>query len=465
METLTDCVSSNEEFHPPWLEACHGHVMSVVANCWRKIQFPSISTFLSWDSADRAGFNDARKDVGDLLQSVYTLSGVSIVSQFVDLAVQSLSAGSWAELEAAAFCLGALSDCVSDQASCDAALEKVFSSPLFEVLSQSNIVPLRARQTCLTLIERYSDYFERHYKYLPSALNLLFSTLGDSLLSAPSSKSIYTLCSACRSLLKSEVDKFLATYGSISAERLLDSLVDERIFGAIASIVQSIPGEQERLSAFSRLIQFNERYSNLSSVLLVTDGPHTTMSDWDVAVLRSLQQQSDTPSRQEVSSQLALRALRNLANIAKGMQSPAEPWIDVDVEQSGSQPTQVISPDLLALQKFITDLMRRLELAFMDNGEIVETVCQVYRAGFSKLAPRAIRFRSRRCNQIPHQPQVRYASPWRHSQHSFILRQLAENVARSQAYDSLSLLLPWVVGLLRSLTRKFLIPSFELTPH
>lgn len=234
---------------PPVLQ-----IMQAVSESSRKIRYPHIAIYNSWDSTERVAFGDARKDVADFLQSVYTIIGKELVSIFAKNMLEALPRSAWAELEAAAFCLGSLSDCLPDESSFDDILTQIFGSSLFDLLCQGqSVVPVRARQTCLSLIERYSEYFGHHAEFLPAALNLLFSAVGDRHLALPSSKSIYTLCSSCRSILTPEVDTFLEQYGTLRSSEL-DSLAEERVVGAIASIIQAVPEDTRKANAFKRLL-------------------------------------------------------------------------------------------------------------------------------------------------------------------------------------------------------------------
>ncbi|KAH0426883.1 hypothetical protein CcaCcLH18_10059 [Colletotrichum camelliae] len=118
VETLTDCIYSDSE-SKAWVSSATSHVLEAVSTVWRRVAYPPPNVLASWDSADRAGFGDARKDVADLLQSTFTVTGPPLISTFANLTLQSMSSNSWPELEAAAFCLGSLAECVSGDAGCD----------------------------------------------------------------------------------------------------------------------------------------------------------------------------------------------------------------------------------------------------------------------------------------------------------------------------------------------------------
>ncbi|KAI1497513.1 armadillo-type protein [Biscogniauxia marginata] len=384
VENLVDNLGSESSDNLPWDKPPLSQVMRVVSYSWQKIQYPMIDVYNSWDSSERAGFGDARKDVADFLQSVYTISGLPLVSLFVDLILQALTSSAWAELEAASFCLGALSDCVPEDGSCDDILNKVFGSPLFDLLHQGrSVVPVRARQTCLYLIERYSDYFGRHAEFLPAALNLLFSAVGDRHLALPSSKSIYTLCSSCREHLTSEVNAFLKEYSSLRNGSEFDSVAEERVVGAIASIIQSITDKERKADAVERLLMLIGIDVNACLRLRAIDGgilfgpSHTVIyRAFDIT-----QRPTAPVTAPEVALQLAIRALRCLCSIAKGFQAP----VDLDSDENNSE-----TPGDLYLDHTHGEIMSTLiqfRNLFSSNAEVVDVICAIIRAGFSEIDP------------------------------------------------------------------------------
>ncbi|CAJ2505947.1 Uu.00g000770.m01.CDS01 [Anthostomella pinea] len=384
VENLVDTLFSKSTENLPWGKPPLSQVMQVVSYSWQKIQYPPLSVYNSWDSTEKAGFGDARKDVADFLQSVYTISGMPLISLFVDLVLQALAKSAWTELEAACFCLGALSDCASEGTSYDDALTKVFGSALFDLLRQGqDVVPMRARQTCLYLIERYSDYFVRHADFLPAALNLLFSAVGHRHLALPSSKSINTLCSSCRSLLTSEVGAFLEQYDSLRSNPEFDSLAEERVVGAIASIIQTIPDGASKSNAIRRLLilvgvdvdNSLRLKSSEAGALINPDDPMVSRA-FDVS-----QRPTAPVLADDTSLQLAIRALRCLASIAKGLQAP----VDLDAGDDDIQTAR--NTDLEQVHVDIMGILMRLKDLFSGNSEVVDVICAVLRAGLSETEP------------------------------------------------------------------------------
>ncbi len=383
IETMIDTTYSDEEASQNWKPYAEQHLKTVVLNCWRKIQWPPVETFAEWDSTERIAFGDARKDVTDMLQSVFTLEGVSLVSFFAGLFLQALAAQSWAELEASAFCLGALSDCISDQAKHDEELGKVFASPFFDLLGQAHgPIPLRLRQTGLSLIERYCEYFERNAQYLPNALNLLFAAVGDSVLGGPSARSISTLCSSCRSILTGEAGAFITHYQTIRSSQVLDSLAEERIVLSISSIIQAIKDENQKLDRFEELYRILKKDFELAIQLTVNPGLLDLRQPDFLRGLDPPNPQSAPPT-EEIALQIALRSLRCLSNVAKGMQDVKEHLVDLDSEP----PSAHSNTRLSTLQENIMHVMVGLQDMFNTSGEAVEIICNIFRAGFSETEP------------------------------------------------------------------------------
>ncbi|KAH6661262.1 armadillo-type protein [Truncatella angustata] len=448
VESMVDNMYSEPQESVNWNAPPLSYLTQLVSHCWKKIQYPAMGVYNSWDSTERVGFGDARKDVSDLLQSVFAISGQPLITLFVNLTLQGVSNAAWSELEAAAFCLGSLSDCVSDSTSCDDILSKVFGSQLFDLLRQGqSVVPVRARQTCLSLIERYSEYFSRHAEYLPAALNLLFSAVGDLPLAGPSSKSIHRLCSSCRSVLTSEVDAFLDQYEALRGG-ILDSLAEERIVGAIASIIQALPNDTDRVHAFKRLML---AFGTDVEKALQLKAYNANVDSQDPIVARAYdaaQRPTEPVSSSEIGLQIAVRALRCLLGSAKGLQSPSESFVDLETEQNAT--VVASSAELAQVQQDIVGILARLKDEFSVSTEALDVICSILKAGFSETEPGPF--------VLPPQIVTEFiTSTWYHRVASAIstacvfVTSLANGNFKNQVPQTIERLLPWVAGLLQQL--------------
>lgn len=455
VETMTDTVYMDEATAYSWLPFAMGQVMDAVSHCYRKIQFVDAATWGEMDSNDKAGWVEARKDVADFLQAVYALKGKSLVSIFVNLLLQSLPARDWAQIEAALFCLGAISDCVGDSRDCDQDLHKVFSSELFQLVSPGpsrTQIPPRLLQTSLSTIERYSDFFERHQQYLPAALELLFSVVGeDGLLGGSSSKSIMTLCSSCRSLLKDHVEAFLQHFYRIH-NLGIDAIAEERIMTGIASIIQAIPQDDRKLGYLEQLISLlnNDTQNCLQLKSQPQDANEPNMKQWLETRLRvDIMTQKNAPeSAEEASLIIAERTLRIMASMARGMQSLSDGPIELDTDK----PLVTSNGRLLVIQNHIMSMMNQLYHAFGQSGEVTETICNIFRAGFSETEEGpfvfppdvVIGFFTQNTTKSPR------IGVMISTMCSFVSS--LSNRSRAQILSCLGSLLPWVLNLLKELS-------------
>lgn len=353
------------------------YIFQATSHAWKKIIYPPADEFHSWDSGDRAGFNDARKDVVDLLQAVYALIGPRLVETFSSLTLSTLASSSWLELESAIFCLGGLADCSREDPRCDDFLAAVFSSPLFSVLrsAQKNI-PARVRQTCLTLIEQYTEYFERNTHLLPTALSLLFNEVSEHSMAIPASKSIHRLCSSCRSHLHPQMEGLLAEYRNLVATASLDCISREKIVGALASIAQAIPEDEKRYIACSGLLDIIQGDVQQSMKLVNVTNDEILPQQMELPC-------SDILPEEHVGLHVTLRALRCLASMGKGLQSP--PDFSIDLETDSNQKAK--TPKLIHIQEQIIRIIVEVQNVYSGSSEVTELICSVLRSGFSESEP------------------------------------------------------------------------------
>ncbi|KAE9568261.1 hypothetical protein CGMCC3_g15660 [Colletotrichum fructicola] len=444
VETLTDCIYSDSD-SKAWVSSATSHVLEAVSTVWRRVAYPPPSVLASWDSADRAGFGDARKDVADLLQSTFTVTGPPLISTFANLTLQSMSPNSWPDLEAAAFCLGSLAECVSGDAGCDDTLRAVFSSPLFELLQASReIMPGRTRQTCISLIERYSDYFERESQSLPAALTLLFSVLNDPHLAGSAARSIQRLCFSSRSVLAPEASAFLGQYQSITSQGQLDCLASERILGAIAAVIQAVSPDDERLDRLEVLLSFIEHDARRAIRLLSMPlGSPEFQGECDTHRCSFLSELSELPLH------MALKSLRGLISIGKGLQAPGELPLDLDSEREHIFVDQ--GSRLGQIQSRIMSVIVELQASFPRSGEVAESICNVFKTGFSESETGPFVFPPQLiCDYLAQQAsEVPRIGLFVSTACSFLSS--LRNLKRNDVEGIRTKLLRWVIGLLRQL--------------
>lgn len=441
-ETLADeRLSEDGETVAPWASQALKHVIDAISNAWQKIVYPPPQEVAAWDSNERVGFQEARKDVVDLLQATYALVGPEIVVTFSNLALENIGNQSWYKAEAALFCLGGLADCARDDTRCDGTLASVFASSLFTILQRDgDAIPPRLRQVSVSLIERYTDYFERNTTHLPAALQLLFSVLGEHTISGSAARSIHHLCSSCRHHLHTEVEAFLEMYARVVSGRGLDCLVSERIIGAIASVAQAISDEAYRNQVCSRLLDIVEGDVRRARELATGIGSATLPCAGTPRCFDEAEESS--------AMHVILRALKSLANIGKGFKALADGPLDVDgLEETDS--SSATTSD--AIQRRVLGILSEAHKEIGMSAETTEVTCTVLRSGFAEsthgpfvfAAEDVVGFLTRYNVAIPGIGQLVSTGC------SFVNSLKNSTITRKQ--DTLVPLLQWVIGLLKSL--------------
>ena len=381
VETMVDDTYSVEGENPSWFPAAQAIVMQVIERCWRKSQFPPPNEFNSWDSVDRTGFKDARRDFSDLLQQFFLTTGIPLLQVFIDLIQKSAASKNWAELEASIYCLGWYPDSIADDPLRDEYLDKVFTPALLDLFADpQNKVPSLTMKGFVDLIIGYSEYFKHRPQALPKVLTFVFDATGSPSLAKRASKAIMKLCSDCRIILLPELGAFLQQYSNIASNNALDGSVKEAIMEGIASIIQALGNEELKLAPLEQLLNFIE--TDVEQCLLLLSSI--------VSPNGGGQHPSDPSSTDEGLGALALDlgviAFKCLAGIAKGIQVPDDRPVDLDSPDSRPSAFWTVGEGSRVQQR-IYSMMCRVYDALGNRGEIVEEVCSIWRQGFREMEP------------------------------------------------------------------------------
>ncbi|KAG4414230.1 hypothetical protein IFR04_012636 [Cadophora malorum] len=365
VETMVDDVYSAEgEEKPSWFVAAQEHVKQVIERCWIKSQFPPAEEYNSWDSVDRTGFKDARRDFSDLLQQFYLTTGIPLLQVFIDLLQGSTTTRNWAELEASMFCLMWFADCVYDAPQRDDYLAKVFSPSLLSLIGDPNQqVPTRAMKSFLDLVIAYPDYFKHRPANLPAVLNIVFAATGSTALAKTASRSIMKLCSDCRTILLPELGAFLQHYGNIASNYSLDATVKEAVMEGIASIIQGLDSEEAKLAPLEQLLGYVQ--SDVEKCLQIANG---------------------SSSDELTALDLGVISLKCLSGMSKGIQAPEDKPVDLEKIAEPVSPFWTTGTGSRVQQR-IYMMMDRVFDVLGNHGEIVEELCMILRHGFREEEP------------------------------------------------------------------------------
>jgi hypothetical protein len=244
------------------------------------------------------------------------------------------------------------------------------------------------------------------------------------------------------------------------SSQVIDPLVEERIVLGIASIIQAIPDETKKLLAFEQLLSYVKNDIECAFQLRINPG---ILNLSEPSFMRGIDpsQEQGGASAEDVSLQIALRALRCLSSSARGMQAITESPIDLELDPIADTKSQ----QLVKIQSEVMNLMVRVQCSFNNSGEVVETICNVLRAGFSETEPSPFLFSPEMISEffIRQNIQTPRIGTVLSTACSF-LSSLYKGPSR-HVRENLSRLLPWVVGLLQTLPSEYIRANSTIIPN
>jgi hypothetical protein len=128
-----------------------------------------------------------------------------------------------------------------------------------------------------------------------------------------------------------------------------------------------------------RMLAFVRDDAELSSKL-------SNSADWELLTCSIRPQCFSEAADDNPGVHAGLRALRCLASIAKGLQSPSETPIDLDAQSVSINEAQAQS-ELMELQHTIIGVMVGIQETHINNPEVMELICNVLRGGLSESQP------------------------------------------------------------------------------
>lgn len=278
--------------------------------CLTKIEIPEEELYTktsTWDADERTRFQDFRYDTQDFLQASFTTLGIDLVEAIVRTLIRPDQQLAWPTFEANIYALTAFSDIVtSDEDVFDNMLSAVLSTAKWQTVMQPPpgiAVPDRVTRTCIKFIAENSSYLERHSENLVTSLNFLFISLQVPSYTNAASRAIYTLCDSQRSALVDALPHFISSLALVDNLRGPDR---QRIFGAVATVIEALPNEQSKVQPLTQILEM------ISAMC----------DSWRAASLDD-----------ETTVVIATDLMNTLAFIGRGIRTPHETPIDLEEDE------------------------------------------------------------------------------------------------------------------------------------
>lgn len=315
-----------------------------------------------WEGDERAQFQDFRNDVQDLLLASYACIGPEIIENLA-AALQSWDVSSdWEAFEAHLYCLGALSDVISNNiAELGQHISGIFASEKWNLLMHNfTTCPDLARHGAINFISRNTSILQHDHQYLLPCINFLFGCVRLSGSTTFASRAIFTLCYRQRSMLVEALPQFIS---SISIQAYIPSEDRHRLFGAVAAIIQAIPTEDGKVSPLAQIF------------ILISQAAEAGVRDSTVAGLGS-----------------AVDLLQTLAAVGKGLRAPPDESIDLDSEHSVRDQNFWISGNGKYVQQDVQKVIDELLAKYPKEPALLEATCDILKSGYTEAHPSPFKF-------------------------------------------------------------------------
>ncbi|KAI1925464.1 member of the karyopherin-beta [Ophidiomyces ophidiicola] len=338
----------------------------VIDECFDKLIFPDAETLSDWEDDDVKLFNAFRRDFSDFLLATYPILGVPVIQQIQERAATAISNQDWARFEVAMFCLASLAESVAENKHADDLLHALFQSEIFRTICcDPTSIPLKPRQTLSDLIARYTVYFERNHGLLPPVLNFLFTSMESPSCEQAAAKSVAILCSTCRNSLIPYIGEFLDKYYQLQTHTSTSNHALERVVEGISSVIQALDSDPKKVEYLIKLLD-----------------PLCQEASAACEMARN--------GQLEVGLAKGIGVMGCTASIGRGLRAPDDLVIDIDGETNGDVKKANFwstDPCGLAPQSRIVSILKQLMNEFCADGDIIEGVCNVLKAGYTEQSP------------------------------------------------------------------------------
>lgn len=349
-------------------ESMKSLLATVCHSCLSKVQYPPEEmneSTQTWDASDRSKSKDFRQDVEDFILSSFSSLGSTLFGDIASLVTDD-SRDSWESFEAGLFCLGILSESMaSDTDFYDSVVSPLFRTGRWNAIVQNTTpVPSRARHGAINYISRNTSYLQRHQEHLLPCLNFLFSCLQSQASTSAASRAIHTLCAKHRSTLIAALPQFIMTLTQLPPVPTEDK---QRLFGAVAAIIQAIPVEERKLPPLAEILDM-------------------LVCDFETLVSLARSNQEDALAK-------ALDLLQCLAAVSKGLRAPAEVPVNLDSEGDPSSQYWKTGPGKSLQDAAVTLSQRTLYMStFRFDEQVIAAACDFIRAGYTESDPSPFKF-------------------------------------------------------------------------
>ncbi|KAF9438652.1 hypothetical protein BGZ76_006213 [Entomortierella beljakovae] len=335
----------------------------------KKLEYPVQKEWVTWARDIRQEFTGHRQEIADTLINSYHVLHDQILTLLIDTCLvqldeiqnASLSGTNVSEniqletglvhLEATLYCLKALSEVVPHDENVQ--IPRFFSDQVFGRLPTNYVC--RARETALSLVGSYADWFKVHPQFLLPVLNFVIPALEIPQLAPSAAKALKSICDTCRESLVDAIDAFMTVFANV------ESAIDPAIKGSgllgniFARSNECLENRKQRLASGN---------SEAAATLI-----HTSNGDTELEPL----------------SAMMLQQLEFLLSCCKGLLSPLEDEIRSPQERiqlyqkTVEERVRLFSVDRMAVElaQSMEQVIQGVVMVWPHEIQIIEKACQI----------------------------------------------------------------------------------------
>ena len=375
-QLVLECLNELVEQYNEWSVDTQGNhdmrpfITEICVAAIAKSKYPMTEVDAStskWDADDRAKFQDFRNDVTDFLAAAFVTLGSPLIEALARSAISNNPDSYWPKFEVGLFCLFEFSDTMEHEAEqYDPIVHAILQSSQWATITQqAGNRPSKVRQTAIKFIAQQTGYLRRNVDFLIPCLDFLFHSLQDPGSAQAASRAIQKLCFSERTVLVEALPQFL---GSLTSWNALEADLRQRVYSAIAAIVQALPNEQDKVEPIAHILQ-------------------AAQSIW----VATSPEQVDISAEEKVD--VPVRLLETLAAIGKGLRAPSDLIIDLEASQSDQASFWISGPGQSVQWKALEMCVSTLRISgIQDNAEIVEAACDFVKSGYTEADPSPFKF-------------------------------------------------------------------------
>ncbi|CAG8743627.1 3362_t:CDS:10, partial [Cetraspora pellucida] len=319
-----------------------------------KIQYPPDTEWSEWTKDVREQFKIYRRNVGDTVTNSYYVLQDQMLAFFVDLAITQLNLpgrnpSQWQDLESTLFCIKCIAEVVDHNE--NVYLPRLFGAEVYGMLPLQGHI--RLRNTTLSLIGSYADWFKSHPQYILSALNYLIPALSDAELALSAATSFNEVCDACRDSLVGDIDSLVNMYMVVGPH--IQPREKQKVIESIADVIQALSPDKM-----------------LQPLLVITNDIIQAMRE---AVLCG--KQNPPQYREAVIAQLEY-----LTCCCRGIQPPDDNVVILD--DIGHEKNFFVTSSSVGLVNTLLEIISNIAEIWYHDSEVIEMIVPLIQISFQR---------------------------------------------------------------------------------